>query len=289
MMSAKIINGKKIAAEIRSHLKAELVALQNLGVNPRLDVVLVGEHGPSQIYVKYKVKAAQEIGIDVEIHRFSSEVNASTLLETIDHLNQSNTHGILVQLPLPKHINDRQTWDIVERVNPSKDVDGLHPSNLGRIKQNSDGFIACTPQGCLHLIQTVDDISGKHAVVIGRSRIVGKPMAALLTAHNATVTLCHSRTVNLAQHIANADIVIAAAGVPHLVQGEWLKSGAIVIDVGIHRQSNGRLCGDVDFATAQYKASAITPVPGGVGPMTIASLMKNVCLSARRSLQMSTM
>ena len=284
-MSATIIDGKKIAAEIRSTLHMDTQKLLQNGIQPRLDVILVGDHAPSQIYVKYKVRAAEAIGIVVHVHRFPNDVNADVLREQVDFLNHNEaTHGILIQLPLPAHIGADDTWNIVEHVHPDKDVDGLHPGNLGRIAQKSEGFVACTPQGCLHLLQTVTDISGKHAVVVGRSRIVGKPMAALLTAHHATVTLCHSRTQNLPQHIAQADIVIAAAGVERFIKGAWIKAGAIVIDVGIHRRDDGSLCGDVEFESAVQKAGAITPVPGGVGPMTIASLMKNVYLSAQRQL-----
>lgn len=287
--TATLIDGRALAGVVRGEVAERVKALTHRGVTPRLDVILAGGHTPSEIYVKYKVKAAHEVGIHAEIHRFPASVTSDTLCRVIRTLNESaDTHGILVQLPLPEHIPSECAWEIVETVDPRKDVDGLHPINQGLIGLSPRGFTACTPLGCLRLIehtlaQQDRALSGMSAVVIGRSRIVGRPLSLLLTAQNATVTLCHSRTRDLESIVGQAELVVVAAGAPRLVKGGWLKSGAIVIDVGIHRQSNGRLCGDVDFESVRRDASAITPVPGGVGPMTIASLMHNVCVAAERT------
>ena len=281
---AQLINGAELARRVRAELRDRVALLRERGVVPRLDVVLVGEHGPSQIYVKYKVKAAEELGLEAHIHRFPQAVSAEELRASVRALNaQLETHGVLVQLPLPEHISQEEAWSIVEEVDPKKDVDGFHPLNQGLIGLRSSGFVACTPLGCMRLIHEVlPELSGVRAVVIGRSRIVGRPMAQLLSAANATVTLCHSRTRALAEHTLEADLIIAAAGVPRLLTAEMVKPGAVVIDVGIHRDPSGRLCGDVDQASVERVASALTPVPGGVGPMTIASLLQNLCLAAER-------
>lgn len=285
-MTARWIDGKAKAQQIRHDLKHRVNHLKGQKIDPRLDVILVGDHAPSQIYVKYKQKAADEIGIKSNVHRLEHTSSSQEIQFLIDQLNQDPTvHGILLQLPLPDHISSSDTLTILSAIHPQKDVDGLHPLNQGLIGIDQTGFIACTPQGCMSLIKQElgSDLSGKTAVVIGRSRIVGRPMAQLLTAANATVTLCHSRTHDLTQHTQNADLIVAAAGVPHLLKAHDIKEGAVVIDVGIHRLEGRRLCGDVDTQSVTEKASAITPVPGGVGPMTIASLMSNVCLAAERT------
>jgi methylenetetrahydrofolate dehydrogenase (NADP+)/methenyltetrahydrofolate cyclohydrolase len=289
-MTTEIIKGSAIAKELRVDLKGHVQELIARGITPQLGVILVGGFAPSQIYVKYKTRAADEIGIKTVIHRFPPSVTLSELYACVDEMNADPlTHGILVQLPLPDHLSAQEAWSVVERVDPRKDVDGLHPINLGRIGVTSSpeqglssGFIACTPLGCLTLLQrTIGDLSGKRAVVIGRSRIVGRPMAALLNAANATVTICHSRTRELSDHLKHAEIVIAAAGVPGLIKRDMLSSEAVVLDVGIHRLDDGSLCGDVALDVRGH-VRAISPVPGGVGPMTIASLMSNVHLAALR-------
>ena len=294
-MSAFIIDGKLIAHRIQQDLKTRVNQLKYHNLYPRLDVILVGDHPPSKIYVKYKKKVATQIGIDVHIHRFSEQIDRVQLIEKIQALNEnSQIHGILIQLPLPSHFSSNDTWKIVETVDPKKDVDGLHPLNQGSIGLSSQQFVACTPLGCLTLLQDtlmrLEDnqqkqgqqkqrLQGKKIVIVGRSRIVGRPLSLLLTSVHATTTLCHSKTLNLKEEIQQADVVVAAAGSPHLIKGDWIKSKAIVIDVGIHRLSKGHLCGDVEFDMARKKARAITPVPGGVGPMTIISLMNNVCFA----------
>lgn len=281
---ATLLNGTVLAQRVRAEVTDRVQVLQKLGVVPRLDVILVGTHGPSQTYVKYKVKAAKEVGIETVIHRFNEQVDPSELREAVRKINaQPQTHGILVQLPLPSHISQLETWSIVEEIHPHKDVDGFHPINQGLIGQRDEGLIACTPLGCMRLIrEIIPDLNGVHAVVIGRSRIVGRPMAQLLTAAHATVTVCHSRTVDLMRYTRQADLIVAAAGVPKLLTASMIKPGAVVIDVGIHHLSQGGLCGDVDFDRVVSVAGALTPVPGGVGPMTIATLMQNVCLAAER-------
>lgn len=289
-----LINGTQIASAQRQEVKTRVDKLKEHGVIPKLAVILVGGHPPSQIYVKYKQKAAKEVGITTTIHQFDESVELTTLYECVDQLNaDKQVHGILVQLPLPKHLSNEEMWSVVERVSPQKDVDGLHPSNQGLIAHSyglshapQRGFVACTPLGCLRLLQEyVGNLEGLHAVVVGRSRIVGHPMANLLTKANATVTLCHSRTRDLSKHLKMADIIIAAAGIPKLIKSEDVSEKAVIIDVGIHRLANGKLCGDADFEQLNQKVKAISPVPGGVGPMTIASLMNNVCVAAERTLK----
>jgi methylenetetrahydrofolate dehydrogenase (NADP+)/methenyltetrahydrofolate cyclohydrolase len=285
----RLIDGSAIAAQVRAEVAKRTQALKVRGLTPRLDVVLVGEHGPSQLYVKFKARAAKEVGVEAHIHTFPEHISEEALRNAVRALNaQPETHGVLVQLPLPEHISQRAAWSIVEEVAPHKDVDGFHPLNQGRLgqerAQESESFVACTPLGCMRLIQEVlPSLKGVEAVVIGRSRIVGRPMAQLLTAAHATVTLCHSKTRDLVAHTSRADLVVAAAGVRGLIKAEHLKPGAVVIDVGIHKNPEGKTCGDVDFESASQVAGAITPVPGGVGPMTIAMLMHNVCLAAERS------
>lgn len=272
-MTAQIINGKEIAARFRSELAAKIT--NNPSENmPVLAVVLVGDDDASKVYVRNKQKAAAEVGIGCEIMEFSATIGEQALLEVIDDLN-ANPHinGIIVQLPLPKHID---SLNILSRIKPSKDVDGFSPANTGLLSYNHpNAFISATPKGILHLLQSSKiNLTGKHAVIIGRSTIVGKPLAMLLLNHDCTVTITHSKTINLPDIVKTADIVIAACGQAKLVKAEWIKDGAVVIDVGINRV-DGKLCGDVDFDNVKEKASFITPVPGGVGPMTVAMLLAN--------------
>ena len=290
-----LIDGSATAKQVRSELKDQVASLKACGIVPRLGVILVGGHPPSQIYVKYKRQAALEVGIEVIIHPFPENVQVEELYRCVDMMNEDpSTHGILVQLPLPTHISSARAWSVVERVLPHKDVDGLHPLNQGLIGTSSSpeqplsaGLIACTPLGCLRLLtDRLGALDGKIAAVVGRSRIVGRPMAALLTAAHATVTLCHSRTSDLTKHLKEADIIVAAAGIPRLIGPEHVSPKATVIDVGIHRLDSGKLCGDVQFDAIKDHVEGISPVPKGVGPMTIASLLSNVCLAAKRQSKM---
>tara|TARA_B100000686_G_scaffold18417_1_gene17054 strand:- start:158 stop:1000 length:843 start_codon:yes stop_codon:yes gene_type:complete len=269
-----IIDGKKVASELRENLKKK-VAEHKSAYNavPGLTVILVGEDPPSKIYVKNKEKFAKEVGMNSEIIRYPENVDEKVVLNKIEDLNNDNkVSGILVQLPLPKHIDKKK---VIEAILPSKDVDGFHPINVGNLSSGYDSKVPCTPLGCYLLIKTVEkNLSGKHAVVIGRSNLNGKPMTQLLLKENCTVTITHSKTKNLKTECARADIIVAAVGMPKLVKGDWVKKGAIVIDVGINKTNTG-LVGDVDFDEVSKIAKAITPVPGGVGPMTIACLLKN--------------
>ncbi len=275
-MPAEIIDGQKIAATLRATLGARIGALK--GRKPGLAVVLVGEDPASRVYVRNKIKACLETGIENLEHHLPAHTSEADLLALVKSLNENPAiDGILVQLPLPPHIDERR---VTQAVDPDKDVDGFHPINAGRLMSNLPGFVPCTPLGCMHLIKTVAaDIAGAKALVIGRSLTVGKPVALLLSAANATVTLAHSKTRNLAGECAEADILVAAIGRPQMVKGAWVKPGAIVIDVGINRTEAGTLVGDVEFAEAVKHARAITPVPRGVGPMTIAYLIANTFLS----------
>ncbi|MHA6722140.1 bifunctional methylenetetrahydrofolate dehydrogenase/methenyltetrahydrofolate cyclohydrolase FolD [Sphingomonas sp. RS2018] len=281
-MSAKIIDGKAAAARLREQVGEIAAAFEaTAGRKAGLAVVLIGDDPASAVYVGSKGKATRAAGMESFEHRLPAETTEAELLALVDTLNADDrVDGILVQLPLPKHIRE----DVVlVRIDPDKDVDGFHPVNAGRLATGLDGFVPCTPLGCLKLLTAeLGDLSGKEAVVIGRSNIVGKPMAALLTKASATVTLAHSRTRDLAGHVGRADIVVAAVGIAGFVKGEWLKPGATVIDVGINRTESG-LVGDVDFAGAVSVAGAITPVPGGVGPMTIACLLRNTVVAAHRN------
>ena len=280
--SANIINGKEVAANIRAGLKEEITVLKARGVTPGLTVVLVGENPASQVYVRNKGKASEEVGIRSREHILPDSTTQEELLTLIAGLNaSSDVHGILVQLPLPAHIDSEA---VLEAISPAKDVDGFHPYNVGRLMIGRPTLQPCTPYGIMKLIETTGvDLSGKDAVIVGRSNIVGKPMAMMLLQMNATVTVCHSRTKDLAGKVRAADIVIAAVGRAEFVKGDWIKDGAVVIDVGINRASDGRLVGDVDFEGAARRASFITPVPGGVGPMTIAMLLQNTVDAARKS------
>jgi len=269
-----VIDGKKVAADLRADLKKKVAELKsNYNAVPGLTVVLVGEDSPSKIYVKNKEKFAKEVGMNSEVIRYPENVEEKVLLNKIKELNNNDkVSGILVQLPLPKHIDKRK---VVETILPSKDVDGFHPMNVGNLSSGYDSNIPCTPLGCYLLLKKVEkNLNGKHAVVIGRSNLNGKPMTQLLLKENCTVTITHSKTRDLKAECSRADIVIAAVGRPKLVKGDWIKKGAIVIDVGINKTDSG-LVGDVDFDEVSKVAKAITPVPGGVGPMTIACLLNN--------------
>jgi methylenetetrahydrofolate dehydrogenase (NADP+)/methenyltetrahydrofolate cyclohydrolase len=281
--SAKIINGKEIAAQVRAELRGEIQALkEKTGVVPGLTVVLVGENPASIVYVRNKIKACEEVGIKSVQHKLPDSTTHEELLTLIRQLNASkDVHGILVQLPLPKQINEEE---ILEEISPFKDVDGFHPYNVGRLMIGNPVLQPCTPYGVMRLIDSTGvDLSGKDAVVVGRSNIVGKPMAMMLLKRNATVTVCHSKTTDLVERIKKADIVVAAIGRAEFIKGEWVKQGAVVIDVGMNRSLEGKLVGDVDFEGASERASFITPVPGGVGPMTIAMLLKNTVVAASRA------
>lgn len=281
MSQAHVIDGKKIAADLRQKLAAEVTEfVGETGVTPGLAVVLVGDDPASQVYVRNKTKAAAEVGLASRQFNYSSDTDPQTVLEKIDELNADpKVHGILVQLPLPRQFDEQE---VIERTRPEKDVDGFHPMNVGRLLAGLPGLRPCTPLGCLHLLAASGTpLQGAEAVVVGRSNIVGKPTALLLLEQHATVTLCHSKTKDLPRIIARADVLIAAVGRPRFVEGEWIKPGATVIDVGINRTPDGKLCGDVDYDGAASRAAAITPVPGGVGPMTIAYLLGNTLQAAR--------
>ncbi len=279
-MTAQILDGKALAKTVREEVARECAEVVAHGVRPGLAVVLMGDDPASQVYVRNKHRAADKTGITSFDHRPPADFPQEELLALVRQLNEDDAvHGILVQLPLPDHIDEKQ---ILDAIRPDKDVDGFHAENIGLLAQGRPRFVAATPSGCMRLIaESGIDISGKRAVIVGRSNIVGKPMSMLLTNANATVTLCHSRTQDLAGEVARADIVIAAVGVAKMIKGAWIKPGAVVIDVGINRMPDGKLCGDVEFETAVERAGAITPVPGGVGPMTIASLLRNTVQAAR--------
>ena len=286
-MTARIIDGKAAAATLRAQVAVEVTRFRAAtGRAPGLAVVLVGEDPASAVYVRAKGKATFEAGMASFEHKLASDVLEADLLELVDRLNADpKVDGILVQLPLPSHINANK---VITRIDPDKDVDGFHPVNAGRLAIGLHGFVPCTPLGCLKLLRhELGDLSGLNAVVIGRSNIVGKPMALLLLGDSATVTIAHSRTRDLPAVVRAADIVVAAVGRPEMVRGDWLKPGATVIDVGINRvmgdDGKSRLVGDVEFASASQVAGAITPVPGGVGPMTIACLIRNTFVSAART------
>lgn len=278
---AMIIDGKRISKEIKDELKEEVAALKAQGKEPSLAVILVGEDPASQVYVGNKKKACEYIGIRSISHELPADTSEEELLTLIDSLNADPTvHGILVQLPLPGQIDERK---VINTISPEKDVDGFHPENVGRLLIGEKGFVSCTPAGVIELLKRSGiEIAGKECVVIGRSNIVGKPMAALLLRENGTVTVTHSRTRELKEVCKRADILVVAIGRPKMITADYIKEGAVVIDVGIHRQENGKLCGDVDYDSVEPLVSAITPVPGGVGPMTIAMLMKNCVESVKR-------
>jgi len=279
-MAAKILDGKALAARIRAGLADEARALAGQGVQPGLAVVLVGEDPASKVYVGGKTKACREVGFRTFDHHLPATTSEGDLLALVAQLNgDRDVDGILVQLPLPAGIDARR---VLLAVDPAKDVDGFHPDNLGRLLLGEPRFVACTPFGVMKLLEEAGArLPGANAVIVGRSAIVGKPMAALLINADATVTVCHSKTRDLADVVGRADIVVAAVGRPEMIRGAWIRPGAVVIDVGMNRMPNGKLLGDVEFAAAAERAAAITPVPGGVGPMTIAMLLANTLASAR--------
>ncbi len=277
---AVIIDGKSLAKKIRMELKEEVDKLKKKNIYPKLAVIMVGDDKASKVYVKNKSKACEEIGIEYEEFLLDSNITMDELLNLIEELNErKDIHGILLQSPIPKHLNINKAFN---KIDYKKDVDGFNPINVGKLVIGEDSFISCTPYGVIKMLEEYGiEIEGKNAVVIGRSNIVGKPLAQCLLAKNATVTICHSRTKNIHQITNNADILVAALGRPKYVKDSMVKDGAVVIDVGINRNDDGKIVGDVDFESVSKKASYITPVPGGVGPMTIAMLMNNVIKAAK--------
>lgn len=280
-MTAEIINGLDVAKELRQAMKTEVSQLKEQGIIPKLSVILIGEDPASQSYVRGKEKASNEVGIDSEIIRMDSSITEIDLLQKINELNDDDrVNGILVQLPLPNHIDEQK---VIETISPNKDVDGFHPINIGRMMVGKDTFLPCTPYGIITLLRSKNiEIAGSNAVIIGRSNIVGKPMGQLLLNEHATVTYCHSRTKDLHAYTKNADILIVAMGKEHAIDASYVKEGAAVIDVGVNRTSKGTLTGDVDFEAVKEVASYITPVPKGVGPMTITMLLANTIKAAKR-------
>ncbi|HOD51455.1 MAG TPA: bifunctional methylenetetrahydrofolate dehydrogenase/methenyltetrahydrofolate cyclohydrolase FolD [Candidatus Hydrogenedentes bacterium] len=290
--TAKLIDGKKIAAQIRAEVKTEVDALKKKGITPGLAVVIVGDDPASHVYVRGKARACEELGMNSFVHQLPANATERRVLNLVRKLNEDpKVHAFLVQSPLPKHMDENK---VVTAIDPEKDADGFHPVNVGKLLIGEPAMMPCTPHGCQELLnRTGNSPEGKHVVIVGRSNIVGKPLAALLIQKakgaNATVTICHSRTRKLASITKQADILVAAMGVPEFIKGHMIKDGAVVIDVGVNRVEDAaspkgyRLVGDVDFKAACRKARAITPVPGGVGPMTIAMLMKNAVLAAKRA------
>jgi len=277
----QILDGKALSNKIKKNIKIDTDKLKQNGVTAGLAVVLVGEDPASQTYVKMKAKACKDVGIYSITHEMPADIGEDKILETISMINDNpNIDGILVQLPLPEHID---TTKVLEAIDPNKDVDGFHPFNVGRLVTNLDGFVPCTPLGVMELLKEYDiDVKGKNAVVVGASNIVGKPMANLLLNANATVDICHIYTKDLKAHTLNADILAVGVGVPNLIKEDMVKEGAIVVDIGINKLESGKLVGDVDYENVSKKCSYITPVPGGVGPMTIAMLLSNTVKSAKR-------
>ncbi|MCP3668436.1 MAG: bifunctional methylenetetrahydrofolate dehydrogenase/methenyltetrahydrofolate cyclohydrolase FolD [Gammaproteobacteria bacterium] len=274
-MSAQILDGKAIAADLRADIKGKVEQMVQAGERPPgLAVILVGENPASQVYVRNKQRSCEEVGFYSALERLPVDTTEEALLERIDQLNADDAiDGILVQLPLPDHIDEEE---VIERILPTKDVDGFHPYNVGRLVLKMPILRSCTPKGIMTMLErTGQELEGLDAIIIGQSNIVGRPMALELLAKRCTITVCHSRTKDLPGKIRNADVVVAAVGRPNFVQGDWVKPGALVIDVGINRLEDGSLCGDVDFDACKEKAAWITPVPGGVGPMTIATLLEN--------------
>ena len=269
-----------MSAEVKAQVAKETEELKQQGITPGLAVVIVGDDPASRVYVNNKKKACEVVGFKSEEYALPAETTQEELLELVNTLNnKKDINGILVQLPLPKHLDEKE---VIEAINPIKDVDAFHATNVGKIMIGDYDFLPCTPAGVMEMLASYDiDVNGKNCVVIGRSNIVGKPMAMLLLHKNGTVTICHSRTQNLKEVCAGADILVAAVGIPKFVTSDMVKEGAVVIDVGMDRDENGKLCGDVDFENVKDKTSYITPVPGGVGPMTIAMLMKNTIKACR--------
>lgn len=282
-MADNLINGKEIAGKVTEKVKERVEHLKSKGITPGLAVVLVGSDPASQTYVNSKTRTCERLGMYSVMIELEENISEEELLTHVNKLNDDDKiHGILVQLPLPKQINEDR---VIAAISPLKDVDGFHPVNVGKMLIGQPTFLSCTPFGVMKLLEYSDiALEGKHAVVIGRSNIVGKPMGQLLLQKNATVTYCHSKTKDLHNFTKQADILVVATGQPKMINASHLKEGAVVIDVGIHRNEDNKLCGDVDFASAKEIASKITPVPGGVGPMTIAMLMENTCLAAENTL-----
>ena len=281
-MTAQIIDGKALSAQLRTEVAQRAATLTAQGTKPGLAVVLVGDNQASQVYVRNKVKACEDVGFHSVLEKYDASMTEAELLARVDALNNDpSIHGILVQLPLPKHIDDHK---VIEAISPAKDVDGFHVASAGALMVGEQGFKACTPYGCMKMLESIGmkDLRGKHAVVIGRSNIVGKPMAMMLLAANATVTVCHSGTADLAAMTRQADVVVAAVGKRNVLTADMVKPGAVVIDVGMNRNDEGKLCGDVDFEGVKQVAGYITPVPGGVGPMTITMLLVNTLEAAER-------
>ena len=277
---AVIIDGKKLAQEIREDLKIKCEELKEKGITPKLAVIMVGENKASQVYVRNKSKVCDEVGVEFEEFLLDGNIEQKELIELIEKLNKdTNIHGILLQSPIPEHLDINEAF---RTISPEKDVDGFHPINVGKLCLNQDTFVSCTPFGIMKMFEAYDiDLTGKNVTIIGRSNIVGKPLIQCCLNKNATVTVCHSKTKDLKQHTQNADVVIAAIGKSKFVTADMIKEGAIVIDVGINRNEDGKITGDVDFENVSEKASYITPVPGGVGPMTIAMLMNNVIKASK--------
>lgn len=280
-MAAKIIDGKAISAAIKDELKAKVAEMTQQGNRPTLAVVLVGEDPASQVYVKHKKRACEYVGIESVSHELSTDTTEEEMLALVKKLNDDdNVNGILVQLPLPGHIDEDK---VIMAIDPSKDVDGFHPISVGNLSIGHDGFVSCTPAGIIELLKRSGiEMQGAEAVIVGRSNIVGKPVSMLLTRENATVTVTHSRTRDLKEVCKRADILVVAIGREKMVDSSYVKPGAAVIDVGINRGADGKLCGDVDYEDCLEIAGAITPVPGGVGPMTIAMLMRNCVIAAEK-------
>ncbi|KWT68796.1 Methylenetetrahydrofolate dehydrogenase (NADP+) [Comamonas testosteroni] len=282
-MTAQLIDGKALSEQLRKEVATRAAALKSKGVTPGLAVVLVGDNQASQVYVRNKVKACEDVGFHSVLEKYDASMTEAELLARVEALNNDpSIHGILVQLPLPKHIDDHK---VIETISPAKDVDGFHVASAGALMVGEVGFKACTPYGCMKMLESIGmkDLRGKHAVVIGRSNIVGKPMAMMLLAANATVTVTHSGTADLAAMTRQADIIVAAVGKVDVLTADMVKPGAVVIDVGMNRNAEGKLCGDVDFNGVKEVAGYITPVPGGVGPMTITMLLVNTMESAERA------
>ncbi len=281
-MTAQIIDGNALSKQLRTQVAARAQALKIRGITPGLAVVLVGDNPASQVYVRNKVKACEDSGLHSVMEKYESSMTESELLARVDALNNDpNIHGILVQLPLPSHINAQR---VIEAISPSKDVDGFHIASAGALMTGMPGFWPCTPYGCMKMLESIGyNLRGKHAVVIGRSNIVGKPMALMLLQQNATVTICHSATPDLKAMTLQADVIVAAVGKRNVLTADMVKPGAVVLDVGMNRDNEGKLCGDVDFEGVKKVASHITPVPGGVGPMTITMLLVNTLEAAERA------
>ena len=280
-MTAQKIDGNTLSQKLRADVTLRTTALKACGITPGLAVILVGENPASQVYVRNKVKACEDSGLHSILEKHSASLTEAALLDRIDALNlDTSIHGILVQLPLPEHIDAQK---VIEAISPAKDVDGFHMSSAGALMTGMPGFWPCTPYGCMKMLESIEyDLRGKHAVVIGRSNIVGKPMALMLLKKDATVTICHSATQNLKAITLQADVIVAAVGKRNVLTADMVKPGAVVLDVGMNRNQEGKLCGDVDFAGVEQVAGYITPVPGGVGPMTITMLLVNTLEAAER-------